>query len=104
MQFLPPLLLLAWMREGINPKRLRHCADLPGYVFAIYAVSTGLAWMLFAVIHLMSKWIFHPWMNDHPDAASLLMAALTVGIGLFAYGRLLGLPVMKNRRPAAWVL
>lgn len=91
-QLLPVFILVSWMRDGLG--NLRKGGDLPRYVVMIYVVSTGCAWMALALIHQVSKWFFHPWMDDYPRTALIMTILLTEACGLFFYRLLLGMEVM----------
>lgn len=91
-QLLPVFILVSWMRDGLG--NLRKSGDLPRSVVMIYVVSTGCAWMALALIHQVSRWFFHPWMNDYPRTTLIVMILLTEACGLFFYRLLLGMEVM----------
>jgi len=91
-QLLPVFILVSWMRDGLG--NLRKSSDLPRYVVMIYVVSTGCAWMALALIHQVSRWFFHPWMDDYPRTALIMTILLTEACGLFFYRLLLGMEVM----------
>ena len=100
-QLLPVFILVSWMRDGLG--NLRKSSDLPRYVVMIYVVSTGCAWMALALIHQVSRWFFHPWMDDYPRTALIMTILLTEACGLFFYRLLLGMEVMapSPRRQSA---
>lgn len=91
-QLLPVFILVSWMRDGLG--NLRKGGDLPHYVVMIHVVSTGCAWVALALIHQVSKWFFHPWMDDYPRTALIMTILLTEACGLFFYRLLLGMAVM----------
>lgn len=93
-QLLPVFLLVSWMRDGLGRNSLQKSGDLPRYVLMIYLVSNGCAWMAFALLHQLSKWFFHPWLNDYPRTALIVIILLTLASGMYFYRLLLGMEVM----------
>ncbi|MGE4279473.1 MAG: hypothetical protein AB7G62_07790 [Magnetospirillum sp.] len=94
-QVLPVFMLVLWMRGDATP---RHCAELGRYVVMAYVLGNGLSWMAFAGVHLLSKWLYHPWMDDNPRTTSAMLAVLTALSGHVIYRRILDMPVMTGSR------
>lgn len=96
-QILPPYLLVLWMRGGLTPKAFLEVDGLVEHVLLAYVMTTGFVWIVWAVMHQLSEWFFHPWTDDYPATALFVVIVLTVACGLFWYRCLLGMEVMAKR-------
>lgn len=97
-QLLPPYLLVLWMRGGLSLKGMLEVDGVLEHVLLCCVMTNGSVWIIFALMHLVSKSFFHPWMDDYPATTLIAVMILTVASGLFWYRVLLGMEVMAVKR------
>ncbi len=79
---------------------------LPSVLWAVFAALAPLPMLnrlalgdevmpIAALVGQVSKWFFHPWMDDYP--ATTLIMVMTVASGLFWYRLLRGMEVMAGK-------